>query len=78
MTETQMVRDYLLDLQQRITASCTQLDGATFVTDRWKKGGDEPLQGDGVTMILEGGKVFERAGWARSSCSGTAALRWGW
>jgi coproporphyrinogen III oxidase len=70
MTETQMVRDYLLDLQQRITASCTQVDGATFITDRWKKGSEEPLQGDGVTMILEGGKVFERAGCGFSHVTG--------
>jgi coproporphyrinogen III oxidase len=70
MTETQMVRDYLLDLQERITASCTQVDGSAFVTDHWKKGKDEPLQGDGVTMILEGGKVFERAGCGFSHVTG--------
>jgi coproporphyrinogen III oxidase len=70
MTEIQMVRDYLLDLQQRITAGCTQVDGATFVTDRWKKSREEPLQGDGVTMILEGGKVFERAGCGFSHVTG--------
>ncbi len=30
--------------------------------DQWKKAADEPLQGEGITQILEGGDVFERAG----------------
>ena len=36
--------------------------GARFLVDPWRKSPDEPLQGDGVTQILEGGRVFERAG----------------
>lgn len=59
------VRDYLLGLQQRITAGILATDGAGspgFVVDAWEKPRSEPLQGDGVTMILEGGPVFERAG----------------
>ena len=59
------VRDYLLGLQQRITAGVLAADGADspgFVVDAWKKPPGEQLQGDGVTMILEGGPVFERAG----------------
>ena len=59
------VRDYLLGLQQRITAAVLAADGAGspgFVVDAWEKPPGEPLQGDGITMILEGGPVFERAG----------------
>ncbi len=56
------VRSYLLGLQQRITAACTAIDGGAFLTDPWSKGPGEQLQGDGVTMILEGGPVLERAG----------------
>jgi coproporphyrinogen III oxidase len=59
------VRDHLLGLQQRITAAVLTADGAGspgFVVDAWEKPPGEPLQGDGVTMILEGGPVFERAG----------------
>jgi coproporphyrinogen III oxidase len=56
------VRAYLVDLQQRITAAVAAVDGGTFLTDSWHKAADEPLQGDGVTMILEEGAVMERAG----------------
>ncbi len=62
------VREFLLGLQQRITAGVAAADASTgaptpgFITDRWTKPPGEHLQGDGVTMILEGGPVFERAG----------------
>jgi coproporphyrinogen III oxidase len=56
------VRGWLTALQQRITETCSRIDGQPFRTDAWKKDPGEPLQGDGVTMILEGGAVFERAG----------------
>jgi coproporphyrinogen III oxidase len=49
-------------LQRRIVKACAEVDGGTFAKDKGKKGKGEPLQGDGVTMILEDGKVFERAG----------------
>jgi coproporphyrinogen III oxidase len=62
MTNVDMVREYLLGLQERITTACAQVDGGTFVQDKWNKGKDESLQGDGITAILEGGQVFERAG----------------
>ena len=57
------VRNYLIDLQQRITQRLEVLDGqAHFLSDAWQKGAQERLQGDGITRILEGGAVFERAG----------------
>ena len=57
------VRDYLIDLQQRITQRVEALDGqALFLTDAWAKDAHERLQGDGITRILEGGALFERAG----------------
>jgi coproporphyrinogen III oxidase len=62
MKEAEGVRAYLLDLQARITAACTAVDGTPFRTDPWRKEPGEPLQGDGVTMILEGGPILERAG----------------
>jgi coproporphyrinogen III oxidase len=49
-------------LQQRITGACSEIDGQPFRADAWKKEPGEPLQGEGVTMILEDGAVFERAG----------------
>ncbi|MDP2817106.1 MAG: oxygen-dependent coproporphyrinogen oxidase [Polaromonas sp.] len=62
MTDSSPVRSYLLDLQQRITGSIASIDGGVFAADPWLKAPDEPLQGNGITMILEGGEVFERAG----------------
>ncbi len=60
----EQVRAYLTRLQQRITAAVTTQDGGdqTFVSDAWEKAPGEPLQGNGITRILEGGAVFERAG----------------
>lgn len=62
MTKVDVVRDYLVDLQKRITDAFGEADGKPFTADLWKKGKGEPLQGDGITMILEEGNVFERAG----------------
>ena len=58
------VRAYLQALQQRITDAVASMDGGAqaFVSDTWEKAPGEPLQGNGITRILEGGTVFERAG----------------
>jgi coproporphyrinogen III oxidase len=61
-TRADAVRDYLVGLQRRITDACAAIDGGSFLVDPWTKAPGETLQGDGVTMILEGGAVFERAG----------------
>ena len=59
------VRGYLTGLQARIIAALEDLEGeggARAVTDPWRKEPGEALQGDGITRIIEGGRVFERAG----------------
>ena len=59
------VRSYLQGLQLRITEALEAVEGeggARFLADAWRKAPGETLQGDGVTRILEGGRVFERAG----------------
>ncbi len=56
------VKAYLLALQERITRAISGVDGTAFVVDTWEKAKDEPLQGHGITQILENGRVFERAG----------------
>ena len=55
-------RSFLLDLQQRIMAAVVRIDGKAPTSDAWTKPAGETLQGEGLTMILEGGAVFERAG----------------
>jgi coproporphyrinogen III oxidase len=56
------VRSYLLELQENIVATFSMVDGSDFQSDRWKKRPGEPLQGDGITCILENGGMLERAG----------------
>jgi coproporphyrinogen III oxidase len=65
------VRNYLIDLQHRITAALTELDGqGTFISDAWQKPPGEMLQGNGITKIMEQGAVFERAGCGFSHVTG--------
>ncbi|MFZ9544444.1 MAG: coproporphyrinogen III oxidase, partial [Hylemonella sp.] len=62
-SNTELVRPYLLGLQQRITDRIAAIDGKEFLADAWeRKGATDALQGDGLTKILENGQVFERAG----------------
>lgn len=59
------VREYLMGLQARITEALEAIEGeegARFLADAWHKAPGEKLQGDGITKIMEGGRVFERAG----------------
>lgn len=67
---TEAVSSYLQGLQARITAAIADIDGTAFLTDAWQKPAGELLQGKGVTQILEGGPVFERAGCGFSKVSG--------
>jgi coproporphyrinogen III oxidase len=62
LADVQSVRTYLQGLQNQITSAIAEIDGGSFLVDPWKKAEGELLQGDGVTQILEGGAVFERAG----------------
>ncbi len=57
-----LVRSYLTGLQSRITDAIAAIDGGRFLVDAWEKPAGEMLQGNGITKILEGGSVFERAG----------------
>lgn len=66
------VRAYLLGLQQRICEAIAGIDGTQFLDDAWHKDPSEALQGDGLTRILEQGKVFERAGCGFSHVRGKA------
>ena len=70
--DSQTVREYLLDLQQRIVTRLEKLDGATFARDVWEKPADAQLGGGGLTCILENGDLFERAGVGFSHVLGKA------
>ena len=68
MQQLDDVKHYLQRLQSRI---CEQLEaedtGATFAADSWQR----PEGGGGMTRILEGGDVFEKAGVGFSHVMGT-------
>ena len=70
MTDPAAVRNYLLDLQQRIVSALEAIDGQTFLNDEWQKAAGEPLGGNGVTRIMEDGNFFERAGVGFSHVTG--------
>ena len=55
---TDDVKAYLLGLQNSIVAKLEAIDGGSFLHDAWQR--DEG--GGGISRIIEGGKVFERAG----------------
>ncbi|RZU03024.1 oxygen-dependent coproporphyrinogen oxidase [Rivibacter subsaxonicus] len=62
-SHTTAVRDWLLDLQQRICTALEAADGqARFARDAWTKPPGERLQGEGITRILENGALLERGG----------------
>jgi coproporphyrinogen III oxidase len=52
------VKQYLLDLQDRICAGLSGLDGQPFQEDRWTR----EEGGGGRSRVLAGGSVFEQAG----------------
>lgn len=60
--DTQILRDYFLGLQDRITLAMGELDGQSFVEDSWVKPSDAKLQGNGRSRILENGNILERGG----------------
>jgi coproporphyrinogen III oxidase len=70
-TQPSAVRAYLIGLQTRITTAIAALDGHEFVADHWQKSPGDALQGNGITQILEGGRVFERAGCGFSHVRGS-------
>jgi coproporphyrinogen III oxidase len=68
----QAVREYLLDLQQRIVGAFERLDGTAFRADAWEKPPDAGLAGGGLTRIVEEGALLERGGVGFSHVSGRA------
>ena len=68
--DTGEVKNYLLGLQDRITTTIADMDGHRFVSDPWEKPAGDVLQGQGITKILENGRVFERAGCGFSHVTG--------
>ncbi len=63
MPDIARVRDYLIDLQDRIVTGLEAFEPSLrFGHDDWQRPEGAALQGEGRGRILEGGTVFERAG----------------
>ncbi|HEY8569884.1 oxygen-dependent coproporphyrinogen oxidase [Microbulbifer sp.] len=56
--DIQAVKDYLLNLQDRICAALVAVDGNEFFEDAWEREGG----GGGRTRVLENGHVIEKGG----------------
>lgn len=66
------VRDYLRGLQLRLVDMMEKLDGKTFDEDTWQRAETSgPINGGGVSRILEEGNLFERGGVGFSDVSGS-------
>ncbi len=70
--DTVAVREAWLALQDRITAELGRLDGQPFVTDAWAREPGGKLEGDGISRLLEGGRLLERGGCGFSHVKGKA------
>ena len=64
--DTSAVRNYLIDLQERIVSRMEALDGKPFLRDEWKR----PEGGGGISRLLEEGNLLERGGVGFSHVSG--------
>ena len=61
--DSQAVKTYLLDLQDRIVGGLADLDGDPFLRDEWTRAqADAALGGGGIGRVIEEGRVFERGG----------------
>ena len=58
MNSAQLVKEYLVGLQQRIVDCLEDVDGKFFRRDLW----DRPDGGGGLSCVLEEGNVLERGG----------------
>jgi coproporphyrinogen III oxidase len=70
--DTQALRHYFLDLQERIVSRAAALDGQPFLTDSWTREPGGRLEGDGITRLIENGNLFERGGCNFSHVKGQA------
>jgi len=68
-----VVREYLVTLQRSLCLGFeAEETEAHFCEDAWERPmGESTLSGSGLTAVLEGGSVFERAGVALSDVGGT-------
>ena len=69
---TAAVRAYLLGLQARIVLALEAEDGGRFQSDAWVREPGGPLEGEGLSRLIEGGALLERGGCSFSHVLGRA------
>ena len=62
MIDIAAVRQYLLGLQQGIVGAFEAEDGLPFRRDGWQRPAGGKLEGDGLSQLIEEGRVLERGG----------------
>ncbi|HSN21894.1 MAG TPA: oxygen-dependent coproporphyrinogen oxidase [Usitatibacter sp.] len=65
--DTSSVRNYLIELQERIVSRFEALDGKPFLRDEWRRAEG----GGGISRILEEGNLLERGGVGFSHVTGS-------
>ncbi|MCO5976044.1 oxygen-dependent coproporphyrinogen oxidase [Ideonella oryzae] len=60
--DSEALRAYFYELQDNIVGTLGEIDGQPFRSVRWKREPGEPLEGEGLTRVLEGGGLLERGG----------------
>jgi coproporphyrinogen III oxidase len=69
---TNDVRTYLLGLQERIVGTMEEQGGEPFLRDAWERPAGGPLEGDGLSRLIEDGQLLERGGCNFSHVRGKA------
>ncbi len=62
MIDTASARNWFIGLQSRIIDALQAEDGHAFLKDAWTRPEGGPLEGDGISRLVEQGGVFERGG----------------
>jgi coproporphyrinogen III oxidase len=70
---TSSFEEFILEVQNSITAGAEALDGAGqhFRRDRWERSSSDPGAGFGITAVMEGGDLLEKAAVNISVIAGT-------
>ncbi len=72
MSDVAAVRTYLIALQEGIVEAFEAEDGKRFLRDAWQRPAGGPLEGDGMSQLVEQGALLERGGCNFSHVRGKA------
>jgi coproporphyrinogen III oxidase len=72
MSDIRPVREYLVQLQERIVEAVETEDGKRFLRDAWQRPAGGALEGDGMSQLVEQGALIERGGCNFSHVRGKA------